>query len=127
MRSLVRNNQGFTLIELVSVMVIMGVLGSVGVHKFGMVTDTAGLKALEYSVTELNIRETLTWYDMKMSNENWTSDEALFGQVDKNLGPDFVWDSGPTKDGGVLLLRDYAISLKREPSTASQSGRWSLL
>jgi len=126
MRPLLRNNRGFTLIELVSVLVIMGVLGSVGVHKFGIVTDTAGLKALESSISELNIRETLTWYNIKMSNESWTSDETVFAQMDKNLGPDFGWDSVPTKDGGVLLLRDYAISLKREPSTASTCGRWSL-
>jgi len=61
-----------------------------------------------------------------MSSESWTSDEAVFAQVNKNLGPDFGWDSGPTKDGGSLLFRDYVISLKREPSTASTCGRWSL-
>ena len=126
-RSLLRNNHGFTLIELVSVLVIMGVLGSVGVHKFGVLTDTAGLKTLESSVTELNVRETLTWYNIKMSAESWTTDDALFGQVDKDLGPDFVWDSGPAIDGGVLHLRTYVITLKREPSTDSTSGRWSLL
>jgi prepilin-type N-terminal cleavage/methylation domain-containing protein len=126
MTALYRNNRGFTLIELVAVLVIMGVLGSVGVHKFGMLTDTAGLKTLEASITELNVRETLTWYNIKMSTESWTSDETVFAQVDKNLGPDFGWNSGPTEDGGSLLIRDHAISLKREPSTVSQSGRWSL-
>jgi prepilin-type N-terminal cleavage/methylation domain-containing protein len=127
MRSLVRNSQGFTLIELVSVLVIMGVLGSVGVHKFGILTDTAGLKALESSITELEIRETLTWYNIKMSDEGWTSDDAVFNQVDKNLGPDFIWDSGPATDGGVLHLKGYVIPLKREPSTVSESGRWTFL
>ena len=126
MRALYRNNRGFTLIELVAVLVIMGVLGSAGVHKFGMLTDTAGLKTLEASITELNVRETLTWYNIKMSSESWTSDETVFAQVDKNLGPDFAWNSGPTKDGGSLSFRDYAISLKREPSTDSTCSRWSL-
>ena len=127
MRSLVRNSQGFTLIELVSVLVIMGVLGSVGVHKFGVLTDTAGLKALESSITELEIRETLTWYNIKVSDEGWTSDDAVFNQVDKNLGPDFIWDSGPATDGGVLHLKEYVIPLKREPSTVSESGHWTIL
>ena len=90
MRALYRNNRGFTLIELVAVLVIMGVLGSVGVRKFGVLTDTAALKVLQSSVTELNVRETLTWYNIKMSTESWTSDDAVFGQVDKDLGPGFV-------------------------------------
>jgi prepilin-type N-terminal cleavage/methylation domain-containing protein len=126
-KSVFRNARGFTLIELLSVMVIMAVLGAVGAKKFGLVTDTAGLRVLESSITELNVRETLTWFNIKMSDESWTGDEALFAQVNKDLGPDFVWSSGPTTAGGTLQLRDNVLSLKREPSTVSTSGRWSPL
>ena len=125
-KSVFRDAGGFTLIELLSVMVIMAVLGAVGVKKFGLVTDTADRRVLESSVTELNVRETLTWFNIKMSVEGWTGDEDLFAQVNKNLGPDFVWSSGPTTIGGTLQLRDNVLSLKREPSTPSQSGRWIL-
>ena len=126
-KSVFRNARGFTLIELLSVMVIMGILVAVGAKKFGLFTDTADLRVAESSITELNVRETLTWFNIKMSTDGWASDEDLFAQVDKNLGPDFVWDSGPTMVGGILHLRKNVMSLKREPSTAFQSGRWSLL
>jgi len=115
------------MIELLSVMVIMGILVAVGAKKFGLVTDTADLRVLESSVTELNVRETLTWFNIKMSNESWTTDEALFAQINKNLGSDFVWSSGPTTAGGTLQLRSNILSLKREPSTVSKSGRWQVL
>jgi len=126
-RSVFRNARGFTLIELLSVMVIMAVLGAVGAKRFGAFTDTAELRASESSVTELNVRETLTWFNIKMSVEGWTSDDALFAQVDKNLGPDFVWTSGPTTGGGMLNFRKNVISLKREPSTVSKSAQWQAL
>jgi prepilin-type N-terminal cleavage/methylation domain-containing protein len=56
-----RNQKGFTLVELLSVMIIMGVMGSVAVKKVDFITDTAGAQALELAVKELNIRESLTW------------------------------------------------------------------
>ena len=126
-KSLFRNSQGFTFIELLSVLVIMGILGAVEVKKFGLVTDTADLRVVESSITELNVRETLTWFNIKMSVGGWTSDETIFAQINKNLGPDFVWSSGPTTGGGTLQFRGNVLSLKRDPSTVSSSGRWSLL
>jgi prepilin-type N-terminal cleavage/methylation domain-containing protein len=55
-----RNQKGFTLVELLSVMIIMGVMGSVAVKKVDFITDTADVQALELAVKELNIRESLT-------------------------------------------------------------------
>ena len=41
------NQKGFTLIELVSVMVIMGVLASVTIKKFDLVSGNAEIRAIE--------------------------------------------------------------------------------
>ena len=79
------NQRGFTLIELISVMVIMGVVASVGVKKLDLISDTAAKRALLEGVKELNARETLVWTDMKLSSSGWSSDADLFAVIDKNL------------------------------------------
>ena len=70
-RCSVINQKGFTLIELISVMIIMGVMGSVAVKKVEFISDTASTKALVIAVKELNIRESLFWSKMKISLDGW--------------------------------------------------------
>ena len=49
----IRNQQGFTLIEMISVMIIMGVVASVAIQKFDTLSDTAAEQALTIGVREL--------------------------------------------------------------------------
>jgi prepilin-type N-terminal cleavage/methylation domain-containing protein len=119
-----RNQKGFTLIELISVMVIMGVMGSVAVKKVDVITDTASSKALAITVKELNIRESLFWSKMKISLDGYTTDEDLFSALDKDLGAKFKWNPGPTIDGGTLHCESQSIVLNRTHSTTSAAGKW---
>lgn len=109
----IRNQKGFTLIELISVLVIMGVMGSVTVKKFDFITDTASERALIVAVKELNIRESLVWSKLKISNEGYTTDEDLFSALDKDLGAKFKWNPGPTIDGGTLNFESQSIALSK--------------
>jgi prepilin-type N-terminal cleavage/methylation domain-containing protein len=123
-RRYLRNQKGFTLIELISVMIIMGVMSSVAVKKFDTITDTASTRALAAAMKELNVSESLVWCNMKISNEGYTTDEDVFAALDKNLGPKFKWDPGPTIEGGTLHFESYSIVLKRTPSTNATAGKW---
>jgi len=49
------SQKGFTLIELISVMIIMGVMSSVAVKKIDFITYTASTRALATTVKELNV------------------------------------------------------------------------
>ena len=49
--------EGFTLIELMSVLIIMGVMASAGVKKFDILTDSADLTAIKAGIRELNTQE----------------------------------------------------------------------
>jgi len=119
-----QNQKGFTLIELISVMIIMGVMSSVAVKKIDFITDTASTRALATTVRELNVRESLVWSNMKISNDGYTTDEDVFAALDKNLGAKLKWNAGPTIDGGTLHFESRSIVLNRTRSTTSAAGKW---
>ena len=118
------NQKGFTLIELISVMVIMGVMGSVAVKKVDFITDTTSTKALVITVKELNVRESLVWSKIKISIDGYTTDADLFSALDKDLDAKFKWNPGPTIDGGTLHCESQSIVLNRTHSTTSAPGKW---
>jgi len=123
-RCSLRNQKGFTLIELISVMVIMGVMSSVAVKKVDFITDTASTRALAITVKELNVRESLVWSNMKISIDGYTADADVFAALDKDLGAKFKWNPGPTIDGGTLHCESQSIVLNRVFSTTSAAGKW---
>ena len=118
------NQRGLTLIELVAVIVIMGVIASVAVKKTNLISSTATNRALLEGVRELNIRESLTWTNTKLSAANWADDGQLFSTIDTNLGSYYVWSAGPTASGGTLSFRSESVALSRNASTNSSMGSW---
>jgi prepilin-type N-terminal cleavage/methylation domain-containing protein len=121
------NQKGFTLIELISVMIIMGVVASVSIQKFDILSDTADERALHLGIKELNIRESLTWSNIKISTDGYTNDEDLWSQLVPQLDLDgkYHWNPGPhMSDGGTLHFESRAVALNRQPSTPSSAGKW---
>lgn len=120
----ISNQNGFTLIEIISVMVILSVMATVVTKKFHLLTDTASQKALIAGVSELNARENLTWINTRLSDAGWTNDTELFDGIDTNLGGDYVWTAGPNILGGTLSFNSESQILNRTAATASTWGRW---
>jgi prepilin-type N-terminal cleavage/methylation domain-containing protein len=118
------NKKGFTLIEIMASLVIIGVLASVGVQKHDQISDSASQRVLEYAHREINSSELLTWALVKFSDEGWQSDESLFTKLDTKLGEGYVWSSGPGLTGGTIRMRTSSISFTRTPSTIITSGKW---
>lgn len=121
------NQKGFTLIELISVMIIMGVVASVSIQKFDIVSNTAGEKALHLGIKELNIRESLTWSNMKISTDGYTNDADLWSLVEPelNLGGKYSWSPGPDiTTGGTLHFDSNSIALNRQQSTETSAAKW---
>jgi prepilin-type N-terminal cleavage/methylation domain-containing protein len=118
------NQKGFTLIELISVMIIMSVMGSVAVKRLDLLSGTATDQIMQEAVKELNTREHLTWIDIKLSSTNWTNDADVFSVMDTNLEGDFIWSAGPNASGGTLSFRTESSVLSRIASTTSSPGSW---
>ena len=119
------NQKGFTLIEMVSVMIIMGVVASVSIQKFDIVSDTANQRALTAGIKELNVRESLVWSNLKISGDGYTTDEELWDLIDTNLGDYYKWSGAPDRvSGGTLTFKTASITLNRQESNEISAGRW---
>ena len=116
--------KGFTLIELISVLVIMGVMASVVIKKFDLLTDNASITALKAGVKELNTQESLIWIEMKLSETGWAADLDVYDAVDKNLGTGYSWSPGPNISGGTLHYRSQSVALIRNKSSGKTPGSW---
>lgn len=116
--------KGFTLLEMMSVLVIMGVMFSVAINKIDLLSDTASLTALKAGVRELNTRETLVWTNIKLSDAGWKNDVDVFNSVDKQIGQGYRWNPAPDVSGGQLQYKAQAIDLNRKASTYNSMGVW---
>ena len=130
MKSLLKNKHGFTLIEIMAVLVIMGVMASVAVSKINDISGTAEVRALGTGVAELNVRETLIWTNAKFSAGGWSAggDAAVWVTMsaETDLGFEYSWSAGPGAGGGTLNFGSRSFNLTRTASTNTSSGRWSL-
>ena len=120
----ISNQKGFTLIELISTLIILSVMASVIIKKFDVLSGTASQRAIVAGISELNARENLTWINMRLSATGWTNDAELFTGIDTNLGGDYVWTAGPNILGGTISFESESKVLNRTASTSSSCARW---
>lgn len=118
---------GFTLIELMAVLVIMGVIASVAVKKYTNVTVHAEKRALLAGIAELNARETLFWANHLIATGGYAGDDPVWSQMAANtdLGSAYQWMIGPTKLGGELTFGSQSETLTRTTSTQLSAAKWS--
>ena len=117
--------KGFTLIELISVLVIMSVIISVAIKKFDLLTDNASITALNVGVRELNTQESLIWIQMKLSDTGWTADLDVYNAVvGESLGAGYSWNPDPNISGGTLHYNSQSVSLIRNKSSGKTPGSW---
>ena len=116
-------HSGFTLVEIIAVLTIIGILGSLAVGKVIALDNSAIQKSFELSARELNSREKLSWSRVKLTSAGWIDDLHVFGQTDHDLGPDYRWIY-KSDSGGKLAFKGQEIILGRIPSTTTAPGNW---
>jgi prepilin-type N-terminal cleavage/methylation domain-containing protein len=121
------DSKGFTLIELIAVMAILSIFTALTVKKVVAISYTAEQNALTQGLAELNAREKITWTKIKLADHGYQNDDAVWSDIDLNLGEQYSWNSTPDKNGGTLSFGSQSIALKRTGSKKDAAGRWSSL
>ncbi len=83
------NEEGFTLIEIIAVLVIMGILAAVAIPKFFDLQQRAREKALYTAVSEIKVRINQHFASQLLDGKTIAAITYVDSEVGTNLGNDF--------------------------------------
>lgn len=124
-RKLLKKQEGFTLVELMIVVVILGILAGIGVQQYGNIQERARQAAHAANKKVLTNAANM-WLIMNGGFEGENEATTTFEGEENDLVPDYVdeWPMNPYSN-----KRDYVVTITKtvvEEDDGSESERYSI-
>lgn len=117
------NSKGFTLVELLAILIILGIMLAITVPKYISLNKNAEKAGISMAIIDLNGREMKCWTEQKL-NENWESDQKIFESCDYEING-YRWLS-MSHLGGSLEFKEIVVRIHRRASENHEPGSWSI-
>ncbi len=130
-QNLMHNQEGFTLVEVIAVLIILGILAAVIVPGYIDSVVSSKKRGLELAVAELNLRECRVWAETKQTNSGTaTAVMTSIAHTDPSshlyLGKDYTWGGNPGEGNALLYFQDQTANVTRTPETDTKPAVWTL-
>jgi len=117
-KRLLRNEEGFTLIEIIAVLVILGILAAVAVPKYFDLQSKAREKAIYTAVSEMKVRVNQHFASQLMDGKTPGAITYAVASVGTGLGADFKVSNWAWAAGDDTIL--FSITYYPDPSDTSK-------
>lgn len=118
---MLRNQNGFTLVEIIAVLILLSVISAVAFVKFDFLTKSASDRMADQIVQQMTTEALDGWTKVKFSSDGWSDDEKCFA-LEKYSS--FKFEGGIS--GGTLFVEGgEKVLIKRSPSNNETPAKWS--
>ena len=116
-KNILKNEKGFTLIEIIAVLVIMGILAAVAIPKFFDLQTKAREKAVYTAVSELKVRVNQYFAKQLLTGYTFGEINYLAADVGIDIGEDFsIQNWTPGAIGATIISFDVLYPANSTPN-----------
>jgi MSHA pilin protein MshA len=121
---MLKNEKGFTLIEIIAVLVILGILAAVAVPRYFSLMDQSRISAAQGAIGELKSRASGAYAKLLLSGNGSDPGVTLVsGSISSDVGSDFTSVSITPSAGSGTIIFSVAL-VKGNTMSTTPSGTW---